>query len=205
MISGAAAYGMEKNGVSAGKSVSIAEALASDDWDVVTLQQQSSSSANYLTFRPYLDDLAAYVRANAAGAKIALHQTWAYAAESEKLFTTPYLTPAAMFADIRDSYARAAKDVSADLVIPAGETMRILAESGFVVHRDGFHAHKGIGRYLLALNVYATLSGRDISENSFSDFDEEVTPEAAAAARAIVSEISAKYREINKEYAKEAY
>ena len=40
--------------------------------------------------------------------------------------------------------------------------------------------------------------------HSFCDFDEEVTPEAAAAARAIVSEISAEYREMNKEYAKEA-
>ena len=182
MISGARAYGMEKNGVSLCKNVSLSEALLSDTWDVVTLQQQSSSSADYLTFRPYLDDLAAYVRANAKGARLALHQTWAYAADSEKIFATPYLTPEAMFADIRDSYARAAKDVAADLLIPAGETMRILAESGFAVHRDGFHASRGLGRFAIALTWLGKLTGANLSRVRFDGFDVPVSEEQYAAA-----------------------
>ena len=45
-------YMMEFNGVATGFMVSIKDALISDDWDVITLQQVSGNSVNYDTFQP---------------------------------------------------------------------------------------------------------------------------------------------------------
>ncbi|MBO7169794.1 MAG: DUF4886 domain-containing protein [Clostridia bacterium] len=182
MMSDARAYALEKNGVNTGKAVSIREAFESDAWDVVTLQQQSSSSACYKTFQPYLSDLAAFVRKKAEGARLALHQTWAYADESEKLYRTGYATHSEMFVPIRAAYEQAMKDIEADFLIPSGETMRILSESGFAVHRDGFHASYGLGRFALALTWLGKLTDADLSRVRFADFDSPVSEEQYAAA-----------------------
>ena len=182
MMSGARAYSLEQNGLSTGRNASIAEALESDAWDVVTLQQQSSSSADYGTFQPYLNDLVAFVRQKAKGARLALHQTWAYANESERLYLTGYPTHSAMFDPIRASYAQAMRDTGADLLIPCGETMRILTESDFVVHRDGFHASRGLGRFALALTWLGALTNANLSRVRFDGFEHPVGEEAYAAA-----------------------
>ena len=210
MLSGEAAYEFQINGHKSGIMVSLTQALLSDEWDVVVTQQCSPQSGDESSYEPFATALAEFVRIHAPKAKFYIQQTWTFETDAPRFKLTSFTNPADMIEAIKHCYEQMAKNTRAWGIIPNGEVMYKLwqekANYGIeAVHRDGFHAHKGIGRYLLALNVYATLSGRDISENSFSDFDEEVTPEAAAAARAIVSEISAKYREINKEYAKEAY
>jgi len=43
------------------------------------------------------------------------------------------------------------------------------------IHRDTFHASLGLGRYALALTWYATLTGRSVLDNTFSDFDEYIS------------------------------
>ena len=182
MMSDARAYAMEQNGVGTGKTVSIREALESDTWDVVTLQQQSSSSACYGTFQPYLNDLAAFVRKKTEGARLALHQTWAYANESERLYRAGYATHSEMFAPIRASYEQAMRDAGADFLIPSGEAMRILSESDFVVHRDGFHASYGLGRFALALTWLGKLTDANLSRVRFKAFDSPVSEEQYAAA-----------------------
>ena len=52
-----------------GIKVSIKQALQSDIWDVVTLQQASSLSVDYNTYQPYLNALADYVHIHAPKAK----------------------------------------------------------------------------------------------------------------------------------------
>ena len=56
------AYAFQFNGEDTGIKVSISQALESDDWDVVTLQQASQFSPNFDTYSPYLEYLAEYVR-----------------------------------------------------------------------------------------------------------------------------------------------
>ena len=56
--------------------MSIKQALQSDIWDVVTLQQASSLSVDYNTYQPYLNTIADYVHIHAPKAKIMIHQTW---------------------------------------------------------------------------------------------------------------------------------
>ena len=210
MLSGEAAYEFQINGHKSGLMVSLQQALLSDEWDVVATQQCSPLSGDEESYEPFATELASFVRTYAPKAKFYVHQTWTIETDAPRFKLTSFTTPEEMFPAIKDCYVKMANNTRAWGIIPNGEVMYKLWQEkekyGLeAVHRDGFHAHKGVGRYLLALNVYATLSGRDISENSFCDFDEEVTPEAAAGARAVVSEISAKYREINKEFAKEAY
>ena len=63
-------YGFQYNGEITGIKVSIKEALQSNEWDVVTLQQVSGNSFNYETYQPYLNELAEYVRFYAPCAKL---------------------------------------------------------------------------------------------------------------------------------------
>ena len=81
----AADYDFEFNGVRTGIKVSIKQALQSDIWDVVTLQQASSLSVDYNTYQPYLNTIADYVHIHAPKAKIMIHQTWAYEQNSKRL------------------------------------------------------------------------------------------------------------------------
>ena len=62
MLTDARKYTIVFNGVSTGFNTSLSEALASDEWDVITLQQASINSGIYDTYTPYITELAAYVR-----------------------------------------------------------------------------------------------------------------------------------------------
>ena len=176
------AYDFEFNGESTGIKVSIRQALVSDNWDVITLQQVSGCSGKYETYTPFVEAVAEYVRKYRPHAKIMIHQTWAYADGSEALDKwVEYTTAEEMFAAISDAYAQAASAINADGMILSGEAMITAIRMGLQpAHRDGFHASLGAGRYLLALCWYKTLTGKDISSDSFDDFDELVTDEQRA-------------------------
>ena len=99
-----------------------------------------------------------------------------------------------MLSDIIASYKKAAEEINADLIIPSGEVFGAMIENGIEkVHRDTFHASFGVGRYALGLTWYKFLTGKDISENSFNDFDVEVTPEEIEIAKKSVTAIAKKY------------
>ena len=190
MLDDNAAYAFEFNGESTGLKVSIHQALVSDNWDVVTLQQASSLSGVAETYSPYLEELAAYVRQYCPHAKIFIHQTWAYEDGSEKLRALSlFATAKEMLAAVCDAYDAAAQKICADGIIPCGKAMMAATELGIEkIHRDTYHASLGAGRYLLALCWYKTLTGRDISSNAFDEFDIPMTAlERELAIRAVNS------------------
>lgn len=81
-----------------------------------------------------------------------------------------------MTADIEKAYAAAAEEINAELIIPCGSLFEKLAGNNVEhLHRDTFHASFGKGRYALALLWYTKLTGRDITVNSFDDFDENIS------------------------------
>ena len=189
MLSQKPEYVLEMNGVSTGFKVCLDEALLNRDWDLITVQQASPKSPDYESYQPYLDELVDYVRTCVPQAKIAIHQTWAYEQDSPRLTEKMgYATHEAMFKDIEQAYAQAFKDIKADLLIPAGAVMNALAKTE-KVHRDTFHAGLGLGRYALALTWYKTLTGNDVQDNTFCDFDEEVTAQQIALVKKTVAEI----------------
>lgn len=178
MLDDAQRYPFWFNGEATGLSVSIRQALISDDWDIITLQQASHQSFDYATYTPYLEELAKYVKKYCPHAKLYIHETWGYENGSKRLESVRYESMSAMFADVKTSYQKAVQAISADGVLPSGTALMTAAENGLVhTHRDGLHLSYGAGRYLAALTWYKTLTGNDITNNDFNDFDEPVSDE----------------------------
>ena len=191
MISEERAYVLEMNGESTGFKVSLKDALLNRDWDVVTIQQVSSKSPYYETYQPYLDKVVEFVRLCVPKAKIAIHQTWAYEQDSQRLnVELGYKNHTDMFEDIEMAYGKACKAIDADIVIPSGELFQKLISSGIEkIHRDTFHASLGLGRYALGLLWYSIISGNDVKSNTFCDFDEEISEVDIEKAKECVAEI----------------
>lgn len=190
MHSGERAYQLEYNGELTGFSVSLQEALLNRQWDYITLQQCSKCSTDYETYQPYLAELAAYVKKLSPKAKLVIHQTWAYEADSKKLCELMgYTKPEQMLGDLRQAYKQAAQSLDAK-IIPSGELFAKLLENGVEkVHRDTFHACKGVTRYALGLLWYRFFTGNTVENDNFADFDEAVTPQEREAAIRSVMEI----------------
>ena len=189
------AYGLEMNGCSTGFCVSLKEALLNRDWDIITVQQASHKSPNYDTYQPYLDGLIEYIRHFVPKAKIAIHQTWAYEQGSQRLTEKMgYKDYKEMLHDIIKTYRTAAEHIGADYIIPSGEVFGDLLENGIEkIHRDTFHASFGLGRYALGLIWYKTFTGNDVSENTFCDFDEEISAEQIEVAKKCVHKVAHRY------------
>lgn len=191
MLSEEKAYLLGVNGENTEFKVSLKEALLSCNWDVVTIQQASDKSPFYETYQPYLDRIVEYIRMCVPKTKIAVHQTWAYEQDSQRLNGgLKYSNHVDMYNDIVASYNKAAEAIRADFIIPSGTVFQKLIESGIEkVHRDTFHASLGIGRYALGLTWYAVLSGKDVKKNTFCDFDVEITGKDVEIAKECVAEI----------------
>ena len=187
MLSGERAYSVHLNGGGGGVA-SLDEGLADREWDVVTLQQVSHLSFKPESYRPYIGELAAYVRRRAPKAKLYLHETWAYEEGSEGLLeVAKYPTSAAMLSDVVKTYAEMAGEIGACGILRSGELFGVLAERGIApLHRDTRHASLGIGRLALGLLWYRTLTGRSVLHNGFCDFDEPIAEETAEEIRATV-------------------
>ncbi len=178
MLENKSAYLFEHNGQNTNIYVSIKQALISDEWDYVTLQQVSSKSAFFDTYQPYIEALSDYIKKYSPHSKILIHQTWAYEDGSERLTNLQQFDDAKqMLKGICDSYKKASKLIKADGIIPCGEAMLKAINLGIEkIHRDTLHASFGAGRYLLALCWYKYLFGKDITNDSFDKLDVPITP-----------------------------
>ena len=172
-------YLYQLNGQEDGSLVSIREALQSDLWDVVTMQQVSQLSVDYSTYQPYLRHLSDYIKQYAPLAVQRIHQTWAYEQGSERLTAElGYRDQYDMYSDLKVAYEKAAMDLGGLAVIPCGTAFQNALRLGISgLHRDTFHASFGIGRYILGAVWYESLSGKRIDGNTFCDLDEPVDPE----------------------------
>ncbi len=177
-------YELEQNGASTGTFITIRDALQSESWDVVTLQQASHFSWNFDTYVPHIDEVAAAVRTLAPTAKLYIHETWAYEQDSVRLTQElGYADQHDMLRDIVASYKKAAALIRADGIIPCGHAMMAAIEQGVTVHRDTFHASFGAGRYLLGLTWYMTLTGNSAG-NRIVELDEPVDASILQTVRA---------------------
>ena len=191
LASGAADYDYEINGEPAERKISIKEALALCDWDVVTLQQVSGKSGITESFEPYLHTLFEYVRAAVPNARIYLHKTWAYDESSEHPDFAFYANnQQTMYDGICAAYAHYSEKYGVP-VIPVGDVIQRIRHNvepfagGKSITRDGFHLSLDYGRYAAALVWYAVLTGRDVKNIEF-------TPDGAdrAVCAAISAEVS---------------
>ena len=124
-------YCFHKNSKGIKNEATLDDALLSGNYDVITIQQVSHLANKYDTYQPYLNEVIAYVRKFAPNAKIALHQTWAYEQDSDRLkLVAKYENHTDMFNDIKLAYDKAAKEINADFIIPSGELFQNLLKSG---------------------------------------------------------------------------
>lgn len=195
MLSEEKKYMLQFNGYDTNFYVSIKDALLAYDWDYITFQQASGYSFDYETFKPYLSELSAYMKKFAPKAKQVIHQTWAYEQGSNRLALVGYNDQRDMYKDIESAYENALKDICADMIIPSGALFQKLLSSGIdKVHRDTFHAKYGLGRYALGLLWYTMLTGNDIKDNTYNDFDEKVTKEEIEIIKKCVIQVAEEYR-----------
>jgi len=161
--------------------VSIKEALESEDWDYVTMQQASYLSGIFNSYEPYLANLSGYVKSLVPGAEQIIHQTWAYEIDStHEGFLNYERDQIKMFSALKDAYKQASEALKAR-IIPCGEAMQKArsfslfdyANGGKSLCRDGFHASIPQGRYLLGAVWYEVLTGKSILENPYVPVDKE--------------------------------
>lgn len=175
----AADYTYYVNGEDEGCLMSIAEALALDTWDVITLQQASHFSGEWQTYEPYLTDITAVVRAAQPQAKLFFHQTWAYEVDStHEGFAAYHNDQNEMYHRILDVSATAAQHIGAQM-LPVGEVIQALRRElpefdypngGVSLNRDGFHLSLDYGRFAAAATWLHTLFGCPIAVDGMAQY-----------------------------------
>jgi hypothetical protein len=184
-------YQFEFNGENTGIFVTVKEALMSDSWDYVTLQQVSVSSAHWDTYQPYLSELAAYVKRYAPQAKLLIHQTWAYDnGAPQRLENAGFSSAKEMYDAVRVTYKKAAEEINAHGIIPSGYTVNLAIQNGIACpYRDGYHLSAGAGRYLIGLLWFCYLTGKSPNGVPRIIPDQAVTDEEYAIIRKTVTTV----------------
>lgn len=171
-------YALHFNGDDTGFLVSIKQALISREFDIVTLQQASHFSFKPESYEPYTAFLCEYIKRYCPKAKIFVHQTWGYRNGSGRLFHFGFENHAKMYDLVEPAYDIMYQNCNAAGLIPSGKAMSLLDSYGFSgdqTHRDDIHVSLGLGRYTLALTWLEYLTGANIAECDFSDFDVDMS------------------------------
>lgn len=186
MLSGDKAYWLQINGAMTNFKTSMEDALLADDWDVITLQQQSFRSTDYETFQPYLNELYDYVTTLCPKAKVVLHQTWGYKDGYEGL--KHFESGSAMFAEVEKSYNKAAEELGVDCIIKSGKAFELLKENGITEYfSDPIHANNGVGCYTLGLVWLKALTGTDPYSVGEIYMSAEITDKEKETAKKVAS------------------
>jgi len=175
-------YDLEINGNEATRKISINEALLMEKWDVVTVQQASAFSGIFDSFMPFLTDLVAVIREKVPTAKIYFHETWSYEIGSlHEGFLNYNSNQKEMYLRIKESSKKASDLINAE-IIPTGDIVQFVRENipefdyengGLSLCRDSFHLSEDYGRFLAGAVWFKKLTGKNLTEKAFSDFDHE--------------------------------
>nr|WP_319512089.1 DUF4886 domain-containing protein [uncultured Draconibacterium sp.] len=170
----------------------LAEAIADENWDYISVQQVSSNSGQYNTFEESLPGLVDYVKAHATNRKmkLMLHQTWAYAKNSTHTAFPNYDNDQEkMYECLVDAIDRAADLVDIDIIIPSGTAIQNGRTSGIGdnFNRDGYHLETSYGRYTAACTWFEKIFKKNVTRNSYSPegvdaYKVEIAQHAAHAA-----------------------
>ena len=166
------------------KAANVEDTLALEDWDIVTLQQQSGNSGKPESFGN-LQNIINFIRAREPKADLYWHMTWAYQ-EGDSRFGTNYgNSQVTMFEAIASTVNNVVLPTGAFVgVIPSGTAIQNMRTGslGDNLNRDGLHLSYGAGRYTAALTWAAVLTGGDIDTVTW-------TPENYPDVAAVLAEI----------------
>lgn len=171
-------YDFQFNGENTHIKISIKDAVKSNTWDYITLQQASHESFDINNYTPYIERIAEWLRIRCPNTKILLHQTWAYPQNRERLSEMGFKTTEEMFDSVKCAYDKAQRLISADNMIKSGDAMlKAYKLNPDIVYRDAIHASCGFGRYLIGCVWYKALFNEK-PLIQISSFDEAISDEA---------------------------
>ena len=168
-------YDFQFNGENTNVKISIKDAVKSNSWDYITLQQASHESFNFSSYTPYIERIAEWLRVRCPNSEIILHQTWAYPQNRERLSQVGFKTTEEMFGEVKAAYDKAKKLINADKMIQSGDAMlKAYKIAPDIVYRDAIHASLGFGRYLIGCVWYKALFD-EIPSIHLNRFDESIS------------------------------
>lgn len=146
------------------KKASMLQGLKDEKWDIISLQQASGWSGMYSSYNPWLGKLIGIVREHSAKkeARIAWHQTWAYARNStHEHFSNYGKDQIKMFSAINECVEKLRQEYGIEVVIPSGTTIQLFRETPLndinELTRDGYHLNEQFGRYAAACAWFEAL------------------------------------------------
>ncbi len=160
------------NGWTTEYNYKLSDALASQNWDYISMQQASGFSGEIESYN-VLDSLIAEVRKICGDApKLVWHMTWAYQGNSTHGDFPKYgCNQMKMYKSITDVVqGRIIPDNAFSSVIPSGTAVQN-ARTSFIgdnLTRDGFHLSYGPGRYIAGLTYACTLTGKSPADVGFT-------------------------------------
>ena len=175
--------------------IALSDALVDEDWDFISFQQVSSNSGIYHTYINPLPLLFNYVeqRATNSDVKYVLHQTWAYAQDSDhKMFINYNHDQITMYNSIVDAVWRAKRLAHIDIIVPSGTAIQNGRTStvGDNFCSDGYHLDVNIGRYTAACAWFEAIFMKSVIGNSFK-------PDALSEYEAKIAQHAAHYAVMN--------
>ncbi len=186
------------------RKISLREALQSETWDVVTIQQVSHQSPQYETFQPHAEKLIDYIKKYAPRARILLHQTWAYPSDCPRYQDpkNPHLKdPETMYQNLKAAYAHLSAETGQGM-IRVGDAFHSVMTSPDPIRLHGinekgegdFHANAN-GQFLGAAMFYEAAFNDSVLNNPF--VPRGVTPEDAKRLRQVAHETPIQQGEIS--------
>ena len=179
------------------EKVSAKYAIELEDWDFITIQQNSGGSgiiANYGN----LDNVIGYVKQHAPKAKLYWHMTWAYQSTYESGLSSYQNSQAYMYSSILNAVnTLIVNNEDIDGIITSGTAIQNLRTSylGDNLTRDGYHLSYGVGRYTAALTWYAIICGADVDKinwipSSYPEISEHLVAIKEAVKNAVANPLA---------------
>ena len=142
------------------------DALKSEDWDYISMQQASGWSGVPGSYDPHLAKLLEGVRALCPYSKFVWHMTWAYQQNSTHSDFSKYDKDQMKMYDAIVSTVKSTilPTEAFETIVPSGTVMQNIRTSfiGDTVTRDGYHLNYSVGRYAAALIWAKQIAGVDV-------------------------------------------
>ena len=177
-------------------SISILQALLSDDWDIITMQQASHYSGQWFTYEPWLSELMDSVRLHKPEqARLYWYMTWAYQQDARHPAFVPNYNgdQAYMYSEIAGCNRQLLKRHTFDGFIPGGVAIQQARATklGDTLCRDGYHLSYTCGRYLMACLWLEVLTGSTAMGCNY--MPEEMTPEERRIVQQVAHSVAQSY------------
>jgi hypothetical protein len=175
------------------------EVITGENWDYISFQEVSQLSGKIGGYTEYLPQLVEYAGGLTTNpdVKFILHQTWAYAQDSNHFGFPDYNSDQmTMFQAIVETVWQAKNLADIDMIVPAGTAIQNGRTSyiGDRFTRDGYHLSLTMGRFTAAAAWFEALFG-GIADNPFipdmfSEYDTQLAKTAALEAFSNPTEVT---------------